>query len=318
MFDSFLANASFTAFAKKHRILTALVFPLLFFVLYLCAGYLFAYTMPYVDRVTISIVLDLMMASLLVLYCGAIALHIPDIHKYSIMSRPVFWVVTICLIVIVLIVGQGASSLVMMLEPDNGLAQYSAAKANSSFFAQCFLTIICAPIFEEMMFRKCLYGSFSRLMPPVVAAVISSAIFAFGHGTLAHLPMTFMLGMLNCWLYARLGRIIVPIVVHFIHNAIACFIGDMIYFPDIFSQVIPVTIMYGVCVGILVCLLLAQPKAIAGYNVLSDEVVGSDIYDNRGYEERIDDHFFEGKRMADEFGGGVLDEPREVSQEHDV
>lgn len=323
-FDTYLANAGFTEFAKRHRLLTAAVFPVLFLCVYIGAGYGLVYGLPYVDRVTISIVLDLMLAALLVLYCGAIALHIPDIHEQSILSRPVFWIVTVCLIGIVLIVAQAASSLVVTMVSDNGLTQYESSKTGSSVWAQVFLTIICAPLFEEMMFRKCLYGSFSRLMPPVVAAVISSLMFAVGHGTLAHIPMTFLLGMLNCWLYARLGRIIVPIIVHTICNVVATFFGGIVYFPAIFTEVMPVTIMYGICLAVLIILLLQQPKAIAGYNVVSSVSVGSDLYDtdrcdtDRGYTGLPEDNFDTGERVADELGGGVLGESEEVPQVSDL
>lgn len=80
------------------------------------------------------------------------------------------------------------------------------------------LTII-TPISEEIIFRFGLYRLFKYKMPPLAAAIVSSAIFALMHDSYAsYLPLT-LLGCIFCYAYEKTGRLAAPILIHALFNA---------------------------------------------------------------------------------------------------
>ncbi|MFD2667262.1 CPBP family intramembrane glutamic endopeptidase [Listeria grayi] len=82
-----------------------------------------------------------------------------------------------------------------------------------------FITLI-APVIEEIVFRKVLFGGLTNWMNIHVAAVISSLFFALGHGDLPFLLVYFSIGLILCFLYTKTKRITVTIFAHMIMNAI--------------------------------------------------------------------------------------------------
>jgi membrane protease YdiL (CAAX protease family) len=88
---------------------------------------------------------------------------------------------------------------------------------------------VLAPLTEEILFRGLLYGSFRKLYPMVVAAVLTSLLFAS-----AHLPEggsggplyiaaidTFVLSLVLTFLRDKTGSLWSSITLHFIKNSIA-------------------------------------------------------------------------------------------------
>lgn len=82
-----------------------------------------------------------------------------------------------------------------------------------------FITLI-APVIEEIVFRKVLFGGLTNWINIHVAAVISSLFFALGHGDLPFLLVYFSIGLILCFLYTKTKRITVTIFAHMIMNAI--------------------------------------------------------------------------------------------------
>lgn len=81
------------------------------------------------------------------------------------------------------------------------------------------IVAIIGPILEEIIFRKILFGYFSRRFGFWLPAIISSLLFGA-----AHLDFTFLLtyavmGMVFCFLYWKTQRILVPMVAHASMNA---------------------------------------------------------------------------------------------------
>jgi len=79
--------------------------------------------------------------------------------------------------------------------------------------------VVAAPIAEELVFRRFAYGAMREKMPKIVAALISSLMFAVAHGNLLSLFFTFVLGMLLSVSYEVSGSIVVPIIIHASFNA---------------------------------------------------------------------------------------------------
>jgi len=90
------------------------------------------------------------------------------------------------------------------------------ARLNPAFI---IIPSLIAPILEEIIFRKILFGSLSKRLHFIPAAVISSSIFAFMHGDLPFFLSYFGIGMLFCFLYKRTNSLLVPILTHMLMNS---------------------------------------------------------------------------------------------------
>lgn len=125
--------------------------------------------------------------------------------------------------VLMLFAGQVVASLITQLFMDT-----PAGSANTEMLTSLtkqapvlfvFITLI-APVIEEIVFRKVLFGGLTNWMNIHVAAVISSLFFALGHGDLPFLLVYFSIGLILCFLYTKTKRITVTIFAHMIMNAI--------------------------------------------------------------------------------------------------
>ncbi|MBC1356824.1 CPBP family intramembrane glutamic endopeptidase [Listeria booriae] len=85
-------------------------------------------------------------------------------------------------------------------------------------------TSVLAPILEETVFRKIIYGGLASRMNIHVAAVISSLFFGLMHMDLAYLLVYFVIGLILCYMYTKTKRIAVPIAAHMLMNVIAMII----------------------------------------------------------------------------------------------
>ncbi|MBQ7319907.1 MAG: CPBP family intramembrane metalloprotease [Clostridia bacterium] len=92
-----------------------------------------------------------------------------------------------------------------------------------------FLTVICAPIFEELICRKLLL---ERALPfgELPAILFTSAVFALIHGNFFQLLYAFLLGVVFSYVYLRTGKLRYTIALHMIIN----FIGGVL--PAIIMQ----------------------------------------------------------------------------------
>ncbi len=82
-----------------------------------------------------------------------------------------------------------------------------------------FLAIIFgAPIMEEIVFRKVIFGNLSAVTGQIGAALISSVLFSFAHAD-GHFILYAFIGLLFCWLYQHTGRIQTSMTAHILMNA---------------------------------------------------------------------------------------------------
>lgn len=82
------------------------------------------------------------------------------------------------------------------------------------------ITAIVAPILEEIVFRKILFGTLYKHMNFFFAGLISALIFGFVHGEPIHILIYASMGFVFAFLYVKTKRIIVPIIVHMAMNGI--------------------------------------------------------------------------------------------------
>ena len=87
-------------------------------------------------------------------------------------------------------------------------------------FALAGVTILLAPLAEEMLFRGILYPWIKQLGFPRLALWITSLVFAGMHqNAISFLPLL-LLAFLLVWLYERTANLLAPIVAHALFNAL--------------------------------------------------------------------------------------------------
>ncbi|WP_185523183.1 CPBP family intramembrane glutamic endopeptidase [Listeria booriae] len=85
-------------------------------------------------------------------------------------------------------------------------------------------TSVLAPILEEIVFRKIIFGELASRLNIHVAAVISSLFFGLMHMELSYLLVYVVIGLMLCYMYTKTKRIAVPIAAHMLMNIIAMII----------------------------------------------------------------------------------------------
>lgn len=118
------------------------------------------------------------------------------------------------------------------IEPvPTNLALMEQALARFPWFLALF-AIVLAPAYEELLFRRVLFGRLWRAGRPWLGMLLSSLAFALIHevpGTSANGPLEIAqlwlvyggMGAAFAWLYQRTGTLWAPIAAHALNNAIA-------------------------------------------------------------------------------------------------
>jgi membrane protease YdiL (CAAX protease family) len=92
----------------------------------------------------------------------------------------------------------------------------------ANFLVSFLLGGILVPFAEELFFRGALFTWFRRRYSLWVAILASSVLFALGHAdTAAVVATSFVIGVLNAWLFERTRSIWVPVTVHVVNNGLA-------------------------------------------------------------------------------------------------
>lgn len=94
------------------------------------------------------------------------------------------------------------------------------------------IPILSAPILEEILFRKILFGVLHERIGFMLSAIISSTVFSLIHDDLQHFLVYFAMGFVFAYLYAKTRRILVPILVHMTLNTVTVFV--------LFFELVPV------------------------------------------------------------------------------
>lgn len=82
-----------------------------------------------------------------------------------------------------------------------------------------FVTVVAAPVTEELFFRGFLFKGLREKYGWVNALMFSSIIFALFHGQIATLIPTFLLGALFAYMYQRTESVLPGMILHFTVNS---------------------------------------------------------------------------------------------------
>ena len=88
-------------------------------------------------------------------------------------------------------------------------------------------TVICAPIFEELFFRKFLIDRVVQY-GELPAALLSGFMFGLFHGNLSQFPYAFTIGIFFGMIYIRTGKILYPIILHAMINFFGSVVSVMV------------------------------------------------------------------------------------------
>ena len=137
---------------------------------------------------------------------------------------------------------------IMMLIPfSQSILQGHDELMNSSttpMVVQMLYGVILAPVIEEIFFRGIAHDRLAKVIHPVLAAAVSSAMFALIHGELLSIIVAFVAGFLMALLYNRYKTVLVPIAFHCGFNAMgyisAFIIGGM---AELIALIISVAVL---------------------------------------------------------------------------
>lgn len=88
-------------------------------------------------------------------------------------------------------------------------------------------TVICAPIFEELIFRKLLVDRTVKYGEGT-AILLSGLIFGLFHGNLSQFAYAFSLGMFFAFIYVKSGHIRYTIILHMIVNFLGSIVSTLL------------------------------------------------------------------------------------------
>jgi len=91
----------------------------------------------------------------------------------------------------------------------------------NSLWIMFFAIIVLAPISEEIIFRRFIFGFLAPRCGFIIAMVITAALFAAIHMSLYSLPALFLLGIAFQLIYLKFGSLYPAIIMHAFNNAIA-------------------------------------------------------------------------------------------------
>ncbi|MDO4467386.1 MAG: type II CAAX endopeptidase family protein [Bacillota bacterium] len=94
--------------------------------------------------------------------------------------------------------------------------------SSSRFYNLCLIisTLVIAPIFEELIFRGLILRTLSKYSK-TLAIVLSGVLFGMLHMNIEQAIPTMVIGMLFAYVSLKNNTLYLPIVLHFINNAIA-------------------------------------------------------------------------------------------------
>ncbi len=124
----------------------------------------------------------------------------------------------------------GGRALGLDLEPSN-LDMIKDGFARFPVFLALFAVVL-APLYEELLFRRVLFGRLWQAGWPVLGMLLSSVVFAMVHelpglngkpiGSTLFLILVYAgMGGIFAWVYRRTGTLWAPITAHILNNAIA-------------------------------------------------------------------------------------------------
>lgn len=137
--------------------------------------------------------------------------------KFGIKEILSFFLVSYAGMYISNIIGNYLASVIAMVkqgEVNNVIMQVATS---NDLWMNALIMVICAPIAEELLFRKLLIDRTVQFGEKL-AIILSALMFAFYHGNIYQFCYAFVLGCVFGYVYAKSGKVIYTIVLHMMIN----------------------------------------------------------------------------------------------------
>ena len=102
--------------------------------------------------------------------------------------------------------------------------------SNGGLIVSTIVTVITAPIVEEMTFRGYMYKGLKTGMPMFAAMLISSWVFGLVHGEVIWVIYASLLGLAFTWTTEKCGSLLASMIVHMTFNlfgVLTQYVGEM-------------------------------------------------------------------------------------------
>ncbi|MCB5280572.1 CPBP family intramembrane glutamic endopeptidase [Arthrobacter sp. ES1] len=135
-----------------------------------------------------------------------------------------FWALVAASLAFCWLVGQAASAWLYSLVGSPEFDQHTAAKAGAPVVLMLLVVLVLAPMGEEMLMRGVAYTRLRRHLPPLAAALLTSAVFSLLHLNLVQIVVTLPLGLLLAAVYEQTGRLAPVIGLHVVFNLLSALV----------------------------------------------------------------------------------------------
>ncbi len=114
---------------------------------------------------------------------------------------------------------------IMPPEPRDTPASAESFNRLGGLWPALIVSVLLAPFIEELLFRGLLFTSLKARYTVLIAAMVSSLVFAVAHLNPAQAIGAFLVGPYLCLMYQRLGSIIPGMLLHAIWNGLVVIIA---------------------------------------------------------------------------------------------
>lgn len=177
-----------------------------------------------------------------------------DFNK-KILSKDIFKKISMKDTINISLFGIGCSAVLLILSgilsqifPDykNVVNQIQLA---SNYWSQLILAIVLIPIYEEIFFRRVIFGYLREKYNLIVAVIGQALVFGLDHGNIVQGIYTFILGIALALIYVYSESLVGSIIVHIIFNLLGILVIPKLI--AINPAMIYLIIIFGiVCIGI--------------------------------------------------------------------
>lgn len=122
---------------------------------------------------------------------------------------------------LVFLAAQGLAAWVQLNGGGEGYRATSDAFGQASAGTVLLLTLLMAPLLEEVLYRGMLYRLLRRRLGVWASALVAALAFGLMHGNLVQTAVAVPLGVLSALLYERTGRLMCSVLLHMAFNAAA-------------------------------------------------------------------------------------------------
>lgn len=138
-------------------------------------------------------------------------------HKLGFGNFVIFMTMCFALMIIGNFVGIFINYIIGLIKGSPVINSVDVLMNSSSLWANIIIVGLCAPIFEELMFRKLIVDRMVRY-GEATAIVVSGLMFGLFHGNFTQFFYAAALGMIFAFIYVKTGRIRYTIIAHMIIN----------------------------------------------------------------------------------------------------